>query len=193
MGRLGLGLIGCLAVLVLIIIIGGVWYIGARNNFVTLDENVNQQWAQVQSQYQRRYDLIPNLVRTVQGAANFEKSTLEAVVSARARVGQVQIGNGPGGGAPNVPNDPAAMQQFEQAQAGLTGALSRLLVVVERYPDLKSNQNFLELQSELEGTENRIAVERMRYNQAAQQYNTAIRRFPGNLGAGLSSVKPKTN
>ena len=99
MGRLGLGLIGCLAVLVLIIIIGGVWYIGARNNFVTLDENVNQQWAQVQSQYQRRYDLIPNLVRTVQGAANFEKSTLEAVVNARARVGQVQVGNGPGGGS----------------------------------------------------------------------------------------------
>ena len=191
MGRLGLGLIGCLAVLVLIIIIGGVWYIGARNNFVTLDENVNQQWAQVQSQYQRRYDLIPNLVRTVQGAANFEKSTLEAVVSARARVGQVQIGNGPGG-ATKVPNDPAAMQQFEQAQAGLSGALSRLLVVVERYPDLKANQNFLELQSELEGTENRIAVERMRYNQAAQGYNTAIRRFPGTLVANMSGFKSKT-
>jgi LemA protein len=190
MGRLGLGLVGCLGVLILVAIIGAVWFIGVRNNFVTLDEGVNQQWAQVQSQYQRRYDLIPNLVRTVQGAANFEKSTLEAVVNARARVGQVQVGGGPGG-ATNVPNDPAAMQQFEQAQAGLSGALSRLLVVVERYPDLKSNQNFLELQSELEGTENRIAVERMRYNQSAQQYNTAIRRFPASAVASFSGFKAK--
>jgi LemA protein len=190
MGRLGLGLVGCLIVLVIVAVICGVWYVGARNNFVTLDENVKQQWAQVESQYQRRYDLIPNLVRTVQGAANFEKSTLEAVVNARARVGQVQIGGGPGG-ATNVPNDPAAMQQFEQAQAGLSSALSRLLVVVERYPDLKANQNFLELQSQLEGTENRIAVERMRYNQAAQQYNTAIRRFPGSIVASISGFKPK--
>ena len=190
MGRLGLGLVGCLGVLILVVIIGAVWFIGVRNNFVTLDEGVNQQWAQVQSQYQRRYDLIPNLVRTVQGAANFEKSTLEAVVNARARVGQVQVGGGPGG-ATNVPNDPAAMQQFEQAQAGLSGALSRLLVVVERYPDLKSNQNFLELQSELEGTENRIAVERMRYNQSAQQYNTAIRRFPASAVASFSGFRAK--
>src|SRR5437764_4320287 len=112
MGRMGLG---CLVAVVVVLVIGGIWYVGARNNFVTLDENVNQQWAQVQSQYQRRYDLIPNLVRTVQGAANFEKSTLEAVVNARARVGQVQMGGGPGG-ATGIPNDPAAMQQFEQAQ-----------------------------------------------------------------------------
>src|ERR1041385_5471378 len=116
MGRLGL--LGCIGALLLVLIIAGGWYVGARNNFVTLDENVNQQWAQVESQYQRRYDLIPNLVRTVQGAANFEKSTLVEVVNARARVGQVNVGNGPGG-ATNVPNDPAAMQQFEQAQAGL--------------------------------------------------------------------------
>jgi len=189
MGRGALGLIGCLGVLILILIIGGVWYVGVRNNLVALDEAVNQQWAQVQSQYQRRYDLIPNLVRTVQGAANFEKSTLEAVVNARARVGQVQIGGGPGG-ATALPNDPAAMQQFEQAQAGLSSALSRLLVVVERYPDLKSNQNFLELQSQLEGTENRISVERMRYNQTAQAYNTAIRKFPASIVAG-NSFKPK--
>jgi len=189
MGRLGLG-IGCLGVLILVVIIVAIWGVGARNNFVTLDENVNQQWAQVQSQYQRRYDLIPNLVRTVQGAANFEKSTLEAVVNARAKVGQVSIGNGPGG-ASSIPNDPAAMQQFDQAQAGLSSALSRLLVVVERYPDLKSNQNFLELQSELEGTENRIAVERMRYNQAAQGYNTAIRKFPASMIANMSGFKPK--
>jgi LemA protein len=192
MGRLGVGLLGCLVVIVVVALIAGVWFIGARNHLVTLDESVNQQWAQVQSQYQRRYDLIPNLVRTVQGAANFEKSTLEAVVNARARVGQVQVGNGPGGGAANVPNDPAAMQQFQQAQAGLSSALSRLLVVVERYPDLKSNQNFLELQSELEGTENRIAVERMRYNQAAQQYNTSIRQFPTSIVANMSSFKAKT-
>ena len=187
-----LGLLGCLGVLVLALLVFGGWYIGARNHFVELDQQVQAQWAQVENDYQRRYDLVPNLVRTVQGAANFEKSTLEAVVSARARVGQVQIGNGPGGGATNVPNDPAAMQQFEQAQAGLSSALSRLLVVVERYPDLKANQNFLELQSQLEGTENRIAVERMRYNQAAQGYNTAIRRFPGNVVANMSGFKSKT-
>src|SRR3954462_4947413 len=119
MGRIGL--LGCLGALILIVIVLGGWFIGVRNNLVTLDESVNQQWAQVQSQYQRRYDLIPNLVRTVQGAANFEKSTLEAVVNARARVGQVQVGGGPGG-ATAVPNDPAAMQQFEQAQAGLSSA-----------------------------------------------------------------------
>ena len=191
MGRLGLGLIGCIGVLVLVVIVFAIWGVGVRNNFVTLDEQVNSQWAQVLSQYQRRYDLIPNLVKTVQGAANFEKSTLEAVVNARARVGQVNVGSGPGG-ASNVTNDPAAMQQFDQAQAGLSSALSRLLVVVERYPDLKSNQNFLELQSELEGTENRIAVERMRYNQAAQGYNTAIRRFPASMIASFSGFKPKT-
>ena len=191
MGRLGVGLLGCLVVIVVVALLAGLWFIGTRNHLVTLDESVNQQWAQVQSQYQRRYDLIPNLVRTVQGAANFEKSTLEAVVNARARVGQVQVGNGPGGGAANVPNDPAAMQQFQQAQAGLSSALSRLLVVVERYPDLKSNQNFLELQSQLEGTENRIAVERMRYNQSAQQFNTAIRQFPASVVANTSGFKAK--
>jgi LemA protein len=189
MGRLGL--LGCLGALLLAVIIVGGWFVGVRNNLVTLDESVNQQWAQVESQYQRRYDLIPNLVRTVQGAANFEKSTLEAVVNARARVGQVQTGSGPGG-ASNVPGDPAAMQQFDQAQAGLSSALSRLLVVVERYPDLKANQNFLELQSQLEGTENRIAVERMRYNETAQAYNTAIRKFPASLVAGFSNFKQKS-
>ena len=188
MGRLGL--LGCLGAVVLILLIGGGWFIGVRNHFVELDQQVQAQWAQVENDYQRRFDLIPNLVRTVQGAANFEKSTLEAVVNARARVGQVQVGNGPGG-ATNVPNDPAAMQQFQQAQAGLSSALSRLLVVVERYPELKANQNFLELQSQLEGTENRIAVERMRYNQAAQQYNTAIRQFPASIVANTGGFKAK--
>jgi LemA protein len=187
MGKIGL--LGCVVILIVALIIFGGYFVSVRNNLVSLDEGVNQQWAQVESQYQRRYDLIPNLVRTVQGAANFEKSTLEAVVNARARVGQVQGGGAPG--ASNIPNDPAAMQQFEAAQQGLSSALSRLLVVVERYPDLKSNANFLELQSQLEGTENRIAVERQRYNQAAQAFNTAVRRFPANIVASMSGFKPK--
>src|SRR4051794_518157 len=188
MGRLGL--LGCLGALVLALLIFGGWYIGTRNHFVELDQQVQSQWAQVENDYQRRYDLIPNLVRTVQGAANFEKSTLEAVVNARSRVGQVQAPAGAPGVATSTPNDPQAMANFEAAQGALSGALSRLLVVVERYPDLKSNQNFLELQSQLEGTENRIAVERQRYNEAAQQYNTAIRKFPGSIAAG-STFKAK--
>lgn len=191
MGRVGL-LLGCLGALVLILLIGGGWFIGVRNHMVELDQQVQAQWAQVENDYQRRFDLIPNLVRTVQGAANFEKSTLEAVISARSRVGQVQA---PSGGAPgtasSLPNDANAMAQFAGAQENLTGALSRLLVVVERYPDLKSNQNFLELQSQLEGTENRIAVERKRYNDVAQTYNTNIKMFPANLVANMSGFKEK--
>ncbi len=185
------GLLGCVGGLVLLLLIVGGYFVSVRNNLVGLDEQVNQQWAQVESQYQRRFDLIPNLVRTVQGAANFEKSTLEAVVNARARVGQVQAPSGPPGTAAALPNDPNAMQKFADAQAGLSSALSRLLVVVERYPDLKSNQNFLELQSQLEGTENRIAVERQRYNESAQLYNTAVRRFPASLVANMSGFKQK--
>jgi LemA protein len=185
-----IGLLGCVGALILALIIFGGYFVSVRNNLVGLDEQVNQQWAQVESQYQRRYDLIPNLVRTVQGAANFEKSTLEAVVNARSRVGQVAAPAGPPG-ASNLPNDPNAMEQFANAQQGLSNALSRLLVVVERYPELKSNQNFLELQSQLEGTENRIAVERQRYNQDAQQFNTAIRRFPASIVASMSGFKGK--
>ncbi len=137
MGKLWL--LGCVGALVLALIVGGAYFIGVRNNLVGLDEQVNRQWAQVESQYQRRYDLIPNLVRTVQGAANFEKSTLEAVVNARARVGQVTAPAGAPGAAAGAVADPASMEQFAAAQAGLSSALSRLLVVVERYPDLKSN------------------------------------------------------
>src|SRR4051812_13967425 len=185
------GLLGCVGVLILALIIGGAYFVSVRNNLVGLDQQVNQQWAQVESQYQRRFDLIPNLVRTVQGAANFEKSTLEAVVNARARVGQVAAPQGAPGTAANLPNDPNAMQQFAAAQEGLSNALSRLLVVVERYPELKSNQNFLELQSQLEGTENRIAVERQRYNQDVQSFNTAVLRFPANLVANMSGFKQK--
>lgn len=185
------GLLGCVGVLILVLIVGGAYFVSVRNNLVGLDENVNQHWAQVESQYQRRFDLIPNLVRTVQGAANFEKSTLEAVVNARARVGQVAMPGGPPGAAADITTNPQQMEQFAAAQQGLSNALSRLLVVVERYPDLKSNQNFLELQSQLEGTENRIAVERQRYNEAAQGYNTAIRRFPASLVASMSGFKQK--
>jgi LemA protein len=190
MGRLGL--LGCVGALILALVIFGGYFVSVRNNLVGLEEGVNQQWAQVESQYQRRYDLIPNLVRTVQGAANFEKSTLEAVVNARARVGQVAApaGGGPRGAA-NAPSDQNSLDQFAAAQQGLSSALSRLLVVVERYPELKANQNFLELQSQLEGTENRIAVERGRYNESAQAFNTAVRRFPANLVASMSGFKQK--
>jgi LemA protein len=185
-----LGLLGCVGALILVLLIFGGWFIGVRNHLVELDQQVQAQWAQVENDYQRRYDLIPNLVRTVQGAANFEKSTLEAVINARARVGQVQM---PGGapGTASVPNSPQAMAQFDAAQTGLTNALSRLLVVVERYPELKSNQNFLELQSQLEGTENRIAVERRRYNEVAQQFNTSMLKFPANLVANMTGFKQK--
>lgn len=186
-----LGLLGCVGALILALIIGGAYFVSVRNNIVGLDEQVQQHWAQVESQYQRRYDLIPNLVRTVQGAANFEKSTLEAVVNARARVGQVAAPAGPPGAGSAVTTDQNAMDQFAAAQQGLSNALSRLLVVVERYPDLKSNQNFLELQSQLEGTENRISVERGRYNEVVQTYNTAIRRFPASMVASMSGFKPK--
>ena len=190
MGRLGL--LGCLGAIVLILLIGGGWFIGVRNHLVELDQQVQAQWAQVENDYQRRFDLIPNLVRTVQGAANFEKSTLEAVINARSRVGQVQApAGGPPGAQSNLPNDPNAMAQFAGAQENLSGALSRLLVVVERYPELKSNQNFLELQSQLEGTENRIAVERRRYNEVAQTFNSSVLKFPANIVANMSGFKPK--
>jgi LemA protein len=169
--------LGCLGVLVMIaLIIGGI-VLGVYNNLVGLGQAVDAQWGQVENVYQRRADLIPNLVATVKGAADFEKSTLESVVQARASVGQVNMGN--------LPNDPAGFARFQQAQDALSSALSRLLVVVERYPDIKANQNFQDLQVQLEGTENRITVERMRYNERAQNYNATRRRFPGFLFAGL--------
>ena len=186
-----LGLLGCLAAVILVLLLAAGWFIGVRNHLVDLDQQVQSQWAQVENQYQRRYDLIPNLVRTVQGAANFEKSTLQAVIDARSRVGQVQMPAGAPGTASNMPNNPQALAQFEAAQNGLSSALSRLLVVVERYPELKSNENFLELQSQLEGTENRISVERRRYNQVAQQFNSSVLKFPANLVANMTGFKPK--
>jgi LemA protein len=189
MGRLGV--VGCLVGLLIVALIFGGWYVGTRNHLVTLDEAVNAQWAQVQNDYQRRFDLIPNLVRTVQGYAAHERGTLNDVIQARSRVGQVAMPSGPPGTATDITSNPQALAQYEQAQAGLSNALSRLLVVVERYPDLKANQNFLELQSQLEGTENRIAVERRRYNEEAQKYNVAIRQFPTSIVASMSNFKSK--
>jgi LemA protein len=144
------------------------------NTIPTLDEEVKANWSQVENQYQRRADLIPNLVETVKGFAAQERETLTAVVEARAKVGSMQVD-------PSIIDNPQALQQFEQAQAQLSGALQRLMVVVERYPDLKSNQNFLALQSQLEGTENRIAVARRDYIHAVGRYNTEIRTFPGRI------------
>jgi LemA protein len=159
-----------IAVIVIVVLAVSVFsfFKGSYNQFVTLDEGVKSAWAQVENQLQRRYDLIPNLVETVKGYAKQEKDVLVEVTNARARVG----------GAATVPDKINANNE-------LTGALSRLLVVVEKYPDLKSNQNFLRLQDELAGTENRIAVERKRYNDAVQGYNVAIRSFPANLLAGM--------
>jgi LemA protein len=178
--------LGCLAAVVVVVIILAVVAAGSYNRLVGLSQAVDAQWAQVESVYQRRADLIPNLVATVQGAANFEKSTLEAVTKARASVGQAAPPN-----AASIPNDPAAVARVQAAQDQLSGALSRLLVVAEAYPDLKATQNFRDLQAQLEGTENRISVERMRYNEAAREYNTARQRFPTALVAGLMGFHEK--
>ena len=182
MGKLGLG---CVVLIVIIAIILGISMMGTYNRLVGLSQGVDTQWAQVENVYQRRADLIPNLVATVRGAADFEKSTLEAVVQARASVGRANISPGA------APTDPEAMARFEAAQGSLGAALQRLLVVVERYPDLKANANFQQLQAQLEGTENRITVERMRYNEVAQAYNTARLRFPTNLFASMFGFKEK--
>lgn len=150
-----------------------------NNHLVWLDEQVNESWGQVQNVYKRRSDLIPNLVNTVKGYAKHEAAVLEEVTQARARVGEVRV------------QGPQDLQKFDQAQAQLGGALSRLLVVAERYPELKANQNFLELQSQLEGTENRITVERMRFNQATRAYNTYVRRFPSSLVASFRGFQQR--
>lgn len=177
-------LLGCLGLLLVAVVLFLLFGVGVYNRLVGLEENVTSQWAQVENVYQRRADLIPNLVRTVEGAAGFERTTLREVIEARSRVGQMQL-------TPEMLENPQAFAQFEQAQGALSSALSRLMVVVERYPELKANQNFLELQSQLEGTENRIAVERMRYNQVAQAFNTAVRRFPASLIAGMMGFERK--
>jgi LemA protein len=179
-----IGGLGCVAILVLVVLILGLWGIGSYNGLISLDQTVRAQWGQVQNQYQRRMDLVPNLVETVKGVANFEKDTYVAVSQARASVGQVT-----GGALQNVVDDPAAFQRFQQAQSGLSSALSRLMVVVERYPELKANQNFRDLQAQLEGTENRIAQERRMFNESAQQFNTKRLSFPTNIMAGFFGAR----
>jgi LemA protein len=181
------GLIIGLVVVGVILLVGlsAVGYVvGKYNGIVKMDEGTNAAWAQVQNQYQRRMDLVPNLVATVQGVANFEKSTLTAVIEARAKATQVTL-------SPELLKNPQAFQKFEQSQGQLTSALSRLLVTVEQYPNLKANENFLQLQSQLEGTENRIAVERKRFNEVVQGYNAYIRTVPINMIASFGGFQQK--
>jgi len=174
------GTIVLIAIIAFVLIIF-FWIKGTYNSLVTEDENVTANWHQVETEYQRRLDLIPNLVSTVQGYANFEKSTLVDVMNARASATKVTID----------PShlDAASLQQFQQAQTQVSSSLSRLLVAVEAYPDLKANQNFMALQAQLEGTENRISVSRKRFNDAAQAYDTHIRNFPANIFAGMFGLQ----
>ena len=172
-----------IAIIVVLLFAGYSWVKGTYNTMVTQDEGVKTAWSQVENQYQRRMDLIPNLVNTVKGYATHEKETLEGVVSARAEATKTTID-------PSNLNE-ESMKKFQAAQGELSSALSRLMLVIERYPDLKANQNFYELQAQLEGTENRISVERKRFNETAQSYNTYIRSFPTNILAGMFGFQPK--
>ena len=178
------GLLIALAVIAGMAILSYSFFGGTYNSLVKAEEVVSESWAQVQNVYQRRADLIPNLVETVKGYAAHEKETLRAVTEARARATGMNV-------SADIVNDPQAMANFEKAQASLSSALSRLLVSVEQYPDLKANQNFLALQTQLEGTENRITVERMRFNQAARDFNTKLRSFPTNFLAGMFGFSKK--
>ena len=177
----GLSIVGGFLFLIIILIM---WGIGSYNKIVTLNQSVVEKWSQVESQYQRRMDLIPNLVNTVKGYANFEKSVLVDVTEARAKVSQMNVSK-------DVLNDPQAFAKFQQSQGALSGALSRLLVTVEKYPDLKANENFLQLQAQLEGTENRILRARDNFNSQVKDYNTAILRFPGSIIAGITGFRSK--
>jgi LemA protein len=185
MNKFAIGCGGLVAILLGAAVLVALFFGGTYNRLVKLQANVDQSWAQVQNVYQRRADLIPNLVNTVQGAANFEKSTLVEVTNARASVGRVQLDPS------KAPTDAAQLQQFQAAQGELSNALSRLLVVAERYPELRANQSFLTLQAQLEGTENRISVERGNFNTAAQNYNVAVRSFPTNFIAGMLGFAPR--
>ncbi len=173
--------IAVIGVLLLILLFSGC---GTYNSLVSAEEEVNQAWSQVENQYQRRADLIPNLVATVKGYAAHEEKVLREVTEARARVSQINL-------SPEMLNDPAALTRFEGAQAELSSALGRLIAVAEAYPDLKANQNFMALQTQLEGTENRISVERRRFNEVVQSYNTQVRRFPASLFAGIFGFAQK--
>lgn len=178
------GLVVSLVVVAVLLVTIVAWATTLNNQLVRLEQNVNEKWANVQNVYQRHADLIPNLVETVRGFATQERTVLEEVTKARASATQVQL-------PAQALSDPKALQRFQAAQDTLSGALSRLLVVVERYPDLKSNQNFLALQTQLEGTENRIAVERRRFNEAVRDYNTRLQLFPGSLVARGVGFQPK--
>src|SRR6266571_1319791 len=175
-----------IALAVVVIVVVGIlaWAVSVNNQLVVAEQNVAEKWAQVQNVYQRRADLVPNLVETVKGFATQERTVLEEVTRARASATSIQL-------TPQALNDPKALERFQAAQNQLSGALSRLLVTVERYPELKSNQNFLALQSQLEGTENRIAVERKRFNDAVRDYNTRLRLFPGSLVARFAGYREK--
>jgi len=174
--------------IILIVVVLGIlllfsWGQSSYNNLVTRDQVVQQQWAQVENVYQRRSDLIPNLVNTVKGVANFEQKTLTAVIEARAKATSVQI---------NPKNlDEASLQKFQASQDNLSSSLARLMVVVEQYPQLKATQNFMELQAQLEGTENRITVERMKFNEVVQDYNIQVKKFPSNIFAGMFGFSEK--
>ncbi len=180
--KLGLG---CGAFLIIALVIGVIlvmWGIKVNNNMVAKEEKVTEAWSQVENVYQRRFDLIPNLVATVKGYAEHEKETFIAVTEARSKVGgQVNVSK-------DIVENPQAFQQFQQAQSSLSSALQRLMVVVEKYPDLKANENFLNLQNQLEGTENRIAVERRRFNETAREFNTYIKVIPNNFIASLQEL-----
>ena len=182
MAKYALGCFGILVIVFILLLVGGC---SAYNRLVQLSQDVDSKWAQVQTEYQRRSDLIPNLVNTVAGAANFENSTLEAITNARASVGQVKID------PTKAPTDPQQFAQYQNAQNQLGGALSRLLVVSERYPELQANANFRGLQAQLEGTENRISVSRMNFNNATQTYDTAIKSFPAILYAAAAGFPYK--
>lgn len=160
------------------------WLFGVKNSIVAKEQTINSNWAQVQNQYQRRYDLIPNLVETVKGYANQEKETFTQVAEARSAATSFQI-------TPEVLNNPEAFAKFQSVQGELSSALSRLMAVAENYPELKSNENFLQLQSQLEGTENRISVERQRYNDSIQSYNTFIKLFPQSFVASMFGYNEK--
>jgi len=175
---------GALIAVVVAVVLVGLWAASANNSLVKLDQGVKQSWSQVENVYQRRMDLIPNLVETVKGVSNFEKETYAAVADARAKASSIQI-------TPELLNDPQKFQQFEQAQNQLSGSLGRLLVVSERYPELKANQSFENLQAELAGTENRIAVERRRFNESVGEYNVAVNSFPTRIMAGMLGFREK--
>ncbi len=168
--------------LLILLVLAGMWTCSKRNQFVSKKEEAKSQWQQVQTQYQRRMDLIPNIVSTVKAQANFERKTLEDVINARAKATQVTLH------AENL--DETSLEKFKQAQGELSGALGRLLAVAENYPELRTNQAFSELRTELEGTENRISVQRMKYNDVVKEYNKSIQYFPGNIVAGIFGFSP---